>query len=86
MKEVNYINGECGEQLLVYSVRLKKAGYHERKCVNIDLEGLISDSDGGFCVTLSPHVAIKLAEELRECAEHASEENYHILSEEKAED
>lgn len=84
MKEVNYINGECGEQLLVDSVRLKKNGCCECSCVNIDLDGLVPDRDGNLSITLSPHVAKQLADELIKHAEQTSEENYRLLSGEEA--
>jgi hypothetical protein len=87
MDEKNYFfNGECGEQLLVCYVRLKKKGGHERKCVNIDIEGLIPDEEGNLYVTLSPHVAKRLAKELIKYAEKASEWNYRLLTERKTEE
>jgi len=87
MEEKSYFfNGECGEQLLVCFVGLKKNRCRERKCVNIDIEGLVPDEEGNFYVTLSPHVAKRLAEELIKCAEQASEWNYRLLTEEKTEE
>lgn len=81
MKEkVKFINGECGEQLSVSPTRVKSEDQNEHEGVIIEVEGLVKDSNGDFCIVLSPYMAKVLAKEIEESADEAYEVNYHLLA------
>jgi len=79
--KISFINGECGEQLCISPTRITSEGGKEHEGVIIELEGLVADSNGDFCIILSPYMAKALAKEIEASAEEAYETNYHLLVE-----
>lgn len=81
MEEIIYINGECGEQIVVSPTRVKPDGGKEHEGVILELEGVTQDNNGDLCIILSPYMAKVLAKEIEASAEEAYEVNYHLLVE-----
>ena len=79
MKEVKFINGECGENINVYETRVKAEDIPEHAAVAIEMDGLIEDSNGDMVLILSAKDAIELAEQILDTVDIVNETNYHIL-------
>lgn len=79
--KISFINGECGEQLCVLPTRITPEGGNEHEGIIIEIEGLSANSDGDFCIVMSPYMAKALAKEIEASAEEAYETNYHLLVE-----
>lgn len=78
-EELKFINGECGEQISVSTARINPEGGKEHESIIVELDCISKNSNGDFCVILSPYMAKTLAEEIIKLADNAYEVNYHLL-------
>ncbi len=77
--ESSVIHGECGEVIEVATSKIKSEDTQEHTGVILDIDGVIVETTGDFCVILSPSEAKNLASKLLEVAEAADNENYQRL-------